>query len=208
MILMKLINHRWIARDIVAGNFALNLVNTVSGWNDDPPEDWIPDIASYIAWARTSGIFSTEEEKEAARLAKSSAVTAARVLAALKELRFALWRLVDCLENRRPTDPTDLWVLNEWRANLALSEQVMVRSNKIAFAIYSDVSVLELPALRVTRSALSLLTEWPYGRIKTCPGANCGWKFVDQSKNRSRRWCDMKVCGNLAKANEYRARKR
>ncbi|WP_027229465.1 CGNR zinc finger domain-containing protein [Phyllobacterium sp. UNC302MFCol5.2] len=38
-------------------------------------------------------------------------------------------------------------------------------------------------------------------RIKVCP--NCHWLYFDESRNRSRRWCDMNVCGNRAKARRY-----
>jgi predicted RNA-binding Zn ribbon-like protein len=89
---------------------------------------------------------------------------------------------------------------------LAISEHVIVRRNKVEFTISRDILPLELPGLRVTAASLSLLKEFPAGRIKTCAAPDCGWKFMDQSKNRSRRWCDMAVCGNLAKARQYRAR--
>jgi predicted RNA-binding Zn ribbon-like protein len=47
---------------------------------------------------------------------------------------------------------------------------------------------------------------WP--RLKACPADACGWAFYDHSRNRSRTWCDMSVCGNRAKARSYRARQR
>jgi predicted RNA-binding Zn ribbon-like protein len=47
---------------------------------------------------------------------------------------------------------------------------------------------------------------WP--RLKACPADACGWAFYDHSRNRSRTWCDMKVCGNRAKARSFRARQR
>jgi predicted RNA-binding Zn ribbon-like protein len=47
---------------------------------------------------------------------------------------------------------------------------------------------------------------WP--RMKACPAENCGWAFYDQSRNHSRTWCTMSVCGNRAKARSYRARQR
>lgn len=56
------------------------------------------------------------------------------------------------------------------------------------------------------RSALRLLVEPEPERMKIC--GNCGWLFLDRSKNRSRTWCDMAVCGNRAKASRhYRRRK-
>ncbi|MEU8117335.1 CGNR zinc finger domain-containing protein [Spirillospora sp. NPDC049024] len=47
---------------------------------------------------------------------------------------------------------------------------------------------------------------WP--RLKTCQVDDCRWAFLDTSKNRSRTWCSMKVCGNRAKTRAYRARRR
>lgn len=204
---MRSVHHHWIPRDIVGGNSALDLVNTVSGWNHDP-EDWVPDIASLLVWARMGGVLTEGEQNEAARRAKYSPLAAERVLASVKELRFALWDLIDSLQHGKPAEPSGLSVINEWIRRLALSEQVIVRHNKIDFAINRDISVLELPGLRVTAAALSLLKGFPATRVKTCPGRDCGWKFVDKSKNRSRRWCDMGVCGNLAKTRRYRAQNR
>ena len=45
-------------------------------------------------------------------------------------------------------------------------------------------------------------------RVKRCPGTDCGWVFVDASRNASRRWCDMAGCGNRAKSAAFRARLR
>jgi predicted RNA-binding Zn ribbon-like protein len=202
---MRPVNHLWIPGDIVGGSAALDLVNTVSGWNHDP-EDWVPDIAGLLAWARTCGVLDEGEQHAAARHARNSPPAAERVLASMKELRFALRGLIDGLEHRRLAQSSDLSVIDEWRRRLAVSEQVIVRRDKIEFTISRNISALELPGLRVTAASLLLLRDFPAARIKTCAAPNCGWKFMDQSKNRSRRWCDMAVCGNLAKARQYRAR--
>jgi predicted RNA-binding Zn ribbon-like protein len=47
---------------------------------------------------------------------------------------------------------------------------------------------------------------WP--RMKACPNDHCHWAFYDRSRNRSRTWCTMSVCGNRVKARSYRARHR
>ena len=52
----------------------------------------------------------------------------------------------------------------------------------------------------ITLSALSLLMEKKnLSRTKRCEGKESGWLFFDATKNKSRRWCEMKVCGNRAK---------
>jgi predicted RNA-binding Zn ribbon-like protein len=43
-------------------------------------------------------------------------------------------------------------------------------------------------------------------RVKECAASDCHWVFLDASRNGSRRWCDMKACGNRAKARVYRHR--
>jgi predicted RNA-binding Zn ribbon-like protein len=45
-------------------------------------------------------------------------------------------------------------------------------------------------------------------RLKVCPGDDCGYAFIDSSKNRSRRWCAMRACGNKSKIRAYRTRHR
>jgi predicted RNA-binding Zn ribbon-like protein len=48
--------------------------------------------------------------------------------------------------------------------------------------------------------------EGTWARMKACPADDCRWAFYDHSRNRSRTWCDMAVCGNRAKARTYRKR--
>ncbi|AUW41720.1 CGNR zinc finger domain-containing protein [Rhizobium leguminosarum] len=61
-------------------------------------------------------------------------------------------------------------------------------------------------AAATAHSALRLIAMPDPQRMKIC--GNCGWLFIDRSKNRSRAWCDMAVCGNRAKANRHYRRKK
>jgi predicted RNA-binding Zn ribbon-like protein len=47
-----------------------------------------------------------------------------------------------------------------------------------------------------------------WSRLKACSSESCRWAFYDRSRNRSRIWCTMTICGNRAKARSYRARQR
>jgi predicted RNA-binding Zn ribbon-like protein len=60
--------------------------------------------------------------------------------------------------------------------------------------------------MAVADSAAELLTSDSLPRVRQCGGLNCGWLFLDTTRNRSRRWCDMKDCGNRAKVRRYRQR--
>ena len=58
----------------------------------------------------------------------------------------------------------------------------------------------------VVWSAAELLTAEELHRVHECAGHDCGWLFLDVSKNGSRRWCSMETCGNRAKARRHRER--
>lgn len=49
--------------------------------------------------------------------------------------------------------------------------------------------------------------EGSWERLKACPADDCLWAFYDRSRNRSRRWCEMEVCGNRSKVRSYRERR-
>ena len=49
--------------------------------------------------------------------------------------------------------------------------------------------------------------EGTWERLKVCPADDCLWAFYDFSRNHSRTWCDMRVCGNRAKARTFRIRR-
>jgi predicted RNA-binding Zn ribbon-like protein len=58
----------------------------------------------------------------------------------------------------------------------------------------------------VLASAARLAIHGQWGRLKICPAADCQWAFFDRSRNRSRTWCSMRVCGNREKARAWRRR--
>ena len=81
-------------------------------------------------------------------------------------------------------------------------------------AVAGDGSISFEPAGRGVGAALATLAaiareamatgEW--ARLKVCPADDCLWAFYDTSRNRSKRWCSMEVCGNRHKVRAYRDR--
>lgn len=51
---------------------------------------------------------------------------------------------------------------------------------------------------------LAVLDQWE--RVKICPAQDCRWAFYDRSRNHSRTWCSMQICGNRQKARAWRDR--
>jgi len=47
-----------------------------------------------------------------------------------------------------------------------------------------------------------------FDRLRGCADPACGWFFIDRSKNKSRRWCMMRECGDRSKSKRYHEKNR
>ena len=73
---------------------------------------------------------------------------------------------------------------------------------------HAGVRRRELVAWRAICQPKRAMADGTWPRLKACAAHNCEWAFYDTSKNRSRTWCNMAVCGNREKARAYRQRQR
>ncbi|MEW1891248.1 CGNR zinc finger domain-containing protein [Streptomyces sp. NBC_00523] len=98
-------------------------------------------------------------------------------------------------------------------ALLAAAERVLAAHPVLVTARGTLAAAPGLPSARRPVAALGiawneLVTTGDAARLKRCAEHTCAWAFWDISKNRSRRWCSMKVCGNRNKSRTYTTRKR
>jgi hypothetical protein len=93
---------------------------------------------------------------------------------------------------------------------LAMGEQhAQGRQVDVQVALTADGQVeLSAPTAAgfLAAAAAKVAIETRIDRIKICPADDCRWAFYDTSRNRSRQWCSMQVCGNRAKARAHRQR--
>ena len=58
----------------------------------------------------------------------------------------------------------------------------------------------------VLAAVAAAVADGSWSRLKACPADDCQWAYIDRTRNGSRRWCDMRVCGNRDKVRTFRAR--
>lgn len=121
-------------------------------------------------------------------------------LARARELREAGYRLLHPALRENP-DPADVDVVNRWAA-------LPDPAPRLAGDARSRTTLAELPLQAglsaVARDVVDLLCgEW-LDRVRECDRARCSVLFLDASRPGQRRWCDMAVCGNQAKARRHR----
>lgn len=187
---------------LVGGNAALDFANTVSGLGTPYEVEHLRTAASLRDWAVRVGISSSRSAE--AREMEEAAIAKAWLAEAI-EVRSLVHRIGVGLARRREPSCEDLSLVRDHAAdNLRRS-----RFARAGDRFEPDFRAAPFPydvLGTVAWSALELLRAGREERIKVCPAEDCGWLFLDGSKNNSRVWCDMAVCGNRMKARRHRAR--
>lgn len=126
----------------------------------------------------------------------------------LRGLRKLLRRVVDALIAAEPVRPEDLGALNGFLASSPLLPRLENLGPGWRLSQVPSAEGIDRVAATVALSFASMLAEGDPTRVRICANPDCGWVIYDQSHNRTRRWCDVKECGNLIKVRRFRARKR
>ncbi len=192
-----------------SGRLCLDFANTVRA---RPMSDRIESIASYgdlLAWARQSTILTPGEAAALGEKARQHPRTATDALAQALRLREAIYGVFSALAAGLPAPVGDLRTLNR-AIGKAMTRAGVVRASGGGFEWSWPESApgLDQVAWWVARSAAELLTSEDLTGVRECAGYDCGWLFLDNTKNRSRRWCDMSTCGNRAKGRRHYERSR
>jgi predicted RNA-binding Zn ribbon-like protein len=147
---------------------------------------------------------SIQEVRRLQRAARLHPQHAARALARALRLREALYRIFkSSIEGWRPRI-ADVNVLRKELTAARARQHLLMSGAGFVWRWDDSESALDSPLWRVSQSAADLLTSADIASLRQCGGDECGWMFLDTSRNRSRRWCDMRECGNRAKVRRFR----
>lgn len=189
----------------IAGRLCLDFVNTVGGRTDIVLRDKLNEYADLLRFAHLGGPLSPAGVRRLARAAADDPHEAALVFARAKVLREALYRIFrSSLDARRPA-ARDMETLGAELSVARSHERLVLSAGGYVWA-WDDEAAPGRALWPVARSAGGLLTSRDLATIRQCAGETCGWLFLDTSRNHSRRWCDMKDCGNRAKVQRYRSK--
>jgi predicted RNA-binding Zn ribbon-like protein len=194
---------------LIGGVLCLDFANSVSGLHDGEHE--IEHLSGYedlIAWAMHADALPFSQAQALVARGRADGPGAARAHHRALGLRDAIHDVFAAIAVR---DPVPEQAMDSFNAALtdALRHARILPEDGVFKWGWDDVSArLEAPLWPVLRSAADLLTTGKLDRIKQCPYPHCGWLFVDLSKNKSRRWCEMSVCGNRTKARRHYMREK
>lgn len=184
------------------GRLCLDFVNTIHDRYAVPAEDYLATPERYAEWARRVGAVEADETLALPR----SEAGRARLMADMRALRDALYRVLAARLDGLPLPADALRVANKWLL-AAREDQVLASDGRLVLrAAAGDAS---LPLKRIALDLVDTLAGADAGRFKLRRCANrssCGWMFADTSKNGRRRWCAMETCGTASKMATLRRR--
>ena len=185
-----------VPRDVVAqqvgGHLALDFCNTAGEHLAERPDELLRDWESFLRWATQVAIIGPESYLELLRHPEP--------VAPIARLREAIYRIGLAIVRAGRLSEQDLAFIRE-QAN-APRPEVKFRNNAIQWRPAPSHASEQLCAV-LASEALSLLCSPKALRIGICEGGQCGWLFLDESRGKRRRWCDMNDCGSRAKARRY-----
>jgi predicted RNA-binding Zn ribbon-like protein len=192
------------------GHLALDFVNTVGGLRIAPPspaEELLDDYHDLAIWCARLGVITERQARSLRAAARRDEAAAERALRRTRKVRdellYPIFRAL--ADGKAP--PTGLLdkLRDEDREALGAARLEEDGGKRLAWAWPAPRELTD-PLRPIVHAAVELLTEGPLDRLKTC--GNCRWLFLDQSRNRSRRWCSMDECGIQMKHARFVERRR
>jgi predicted RNA-binding Zn ribbon-like protein len=193
--------------ELSGGRLCLDFANTVDDRKSTAPNELLPGYPDLVAWSAQTRVLSVSEADRLLQGARRSPAAAGRALARARSLREALFAIFASAADRRAAPPAALRAL-ETELRGAFAGPALERAKEYRLVWRDREAALDRMLGPVVRSAVELLTSPELDRVRMCAARTCGWLFFDESRNRSRQWCDMTVCGNRAKARRFYERKR
>jgi predicted RNA-binding Zn ribbon-like protein len=194
---------------IIAGELCLDFINTFD--NRPVPERYKELLVGYkdlVEFVAQAGGIDPYLQQNLISAAEAHPAKATAVLTRALELRETLYRILKTRLDPRKVEETD------WRAFSAMLGEALsqreLQATRTGFRLEWPKDPVSLEAVwwPIADSAARLLTSHDLALIRECGARTCRWMFLDRSKNHSRRWCDMKVCGNRIKARKFYRRAR
>lgn len=205
---MTATNDRQPLFNLCGGHAVLDLVNTLDDrFGAGAPLERLTDYGALVRFAVESGLL---DARRARRLRQVAPAAAQRALRSARELREALAAALYARVDARSAAPAALRTLARELQRAARHRELRWQPGKRGGMLSWDwgrfQARAELPVWLLAQSAGELMMSETVERVRACDAATCRWLFLDTSRNHTRRWCDMRVCGNRMKARRFQAR--
>jgi predicted RNA-binding Zn ribbon-like protein len=188
---------------LIAGELALDFANSSSGRGSAAAQDHLRRPEHVAQWVARARVLPAADAQWLAEALRKQPALGERLLAEALALREDVYRLGADLAAGRLTSASRMDGLARVHARALSRGELTAVGDNFGWTWRVREAPVEAALGPITVSALNLLQRADLSRVKQCQGENCGWLFFDSTRNRSRRWCEMEVCGNRAKQRRF-----
>ncbi len=190
---------------LVGGSPLLDLANTQSGPPGGAPDsEALHGYDDLLRWDRRMRLVDGNQAQRLEIAAARHPRLARAAFERAVQLRSDGYAVFEAIAAGRPA-PADALDRLRAAATQALAEATLADADGRFTVGWPDTDDLDRAWWPVAHAGLELLVRGPLDRVKGCGG--CRYLFVDETKNRSRRWCRMEDCGTREKMRTYVARR-
>ena len=185
----------------LGGDLSLDFVNTVHDRHEEPLRDLLQNYLDLVTWVYFAAAINKSQKEKLLRRGRENQGKANQIYRDSLQLREALYDFVVNTISHDEASPTNMQFINQWLSRAFSNLKLTQLDNRFVLDWRTESFELESVLWPIIRSFSNLVTTDDHNRIKQC--SNCGYLFVDNSKNKSRRWCSMDICGNRVKARRH-----
>jgi predicted RNA-binding Zn ribbon-like protein len=189
---------------LFAGHPALELVNTLDLRFSTETIELLAAYGDLLHFVAQLRLLTPEQARRLGRTVGEK--DARRVLSSTIELREALASLLYGRIDGGKPQASQVETLEKHFHAAALHRRLLTVNGQLVWTWSGVEQQAEIPLWKLAQVASDLLLSSDAERVKDCGDPTCRWLFLDTSKNHTRRWCDMKTCGNRMKARRHQAR--
>jgi predicted RNA-binding Zn ribbon-like protein len=194
--------------ELTGGRLCLDFTNTVEDRPSDHPHELLNNYSDLVSWGKQAQVLTEQESQQLRAGAARHPGEASSVLARAIALREAIYRIFKAVAVDAVPEADDLVSLSTAIAEAMTHARIVPTAGGFTWEWIDTAVNLDRMLWPVVRSAEDLLISDELDAVRVCASDSCNWLFIDTSKNHSRRWCDMKSCGNRAKARRFYSRKK
>jgi predicted RNA-binding Zn ribbon-like protein len=201
----------WVNSDkkTISSALCLDFANTVGNrLSSNSSREYLNEFADLVRWCLEGELISPGVAQSLLEQAEREPEKAAAMLLKARQLREIIYRIFFARLKRKSPSSADLRRLNLFLSSMPLLFEVRIENRRpVCHHKSADTGLAQLVA-PVAWSAANLSASEEMLYVKQCGDKECGWLFLDTTKNHKRRWCDMSACGCRAKARTYYRRKK
>jgi len=190
------------------GALCLDFCNSGQSARGPSGAEWIASFPDLIDWLEAAQALAAGQAARLRRAGAASPRAAAQVWGRAIKFREALFRVLNAKAEGGAVAREDLADIEAEHARAGSFARLSWAGEGYRWSLDPSAAALDAAMQPLVESAVSVLTSAKLERLRRCGNSTCYWLFIDETRNHSRRWCEMASCGNIVKVRRHRERAR